>query len=138
MEGLLQNMTAMRHKLMVGYTAKKQMAITPSQACVLRFVAENPSANVKAIAQTMNISSSAATQLISNLVEKNYLLRKVSPKDRRVISLSLSAKTNKLFKEFKAQGLKKMTELFSALTDEELAQYAALNEKIANSIIPKS
>ncbi len=136
-EGLLQSMHAMRHKLMVGYAAKKETAITPSQGFVLRFVAEHRSSNVKAIAQTLHITSSAATQLVDGLVEKGYLVRKGDPDDRRVVSLLLSDKAKKLFKEFREHGLKKMTLLFNALSDEELAQYAALNKKIVDSIINK-
>jgi DNA-binding MarR family transcriptional regulator len=110
------------------------MVVTPSQGFVLHFVAEHEAANVKAIARALNISSSAATQLIAGLEEKGYVVRQTSPNDRRAISLSLSDKAKKLFKEFKEQRLKKMIEVFEALSDEELAQYSALNKKIAESI----
>jgi DNA-binding MarR family transcriptional regulator len=133
-EDLLQNMHAMRHKLMVGYTAKKEVSITPSQGFVLRFVEKNSSTNVKSIAETLNITSSAATQLIDGLVDNGYLVRQSDPDDRRVIALSLTDKASKLFKEFKEQGLRKMTELFAVLTDEELAKYASLNKKIIDSL----
>jgi DNA-binding MarR family transcriptional regulator len=136
-EELLQSMHAMRHKLMVGYTTKKEMVITPSQGFVLRLIAHSDSTNVKAIAKVLNITSSAATQLVDGLAEKGYLIRKEDSSDRRVISLSLSEKAKRLFKEFKEQGLKKMTELFSALSDIELAQYALLNKKISESIADK-
>ena len=136
-EDLLQNMHAMRHKLMVGYTAKKEVAITPSQGFVLRFVAKNSSTNVKTIADSLHITSSAATQLIDGLVDNGYLVRKSNPDDRRVIALSLSDKANKLFKEFQEQGLQKMMELFDALTDDELVQYADLNKKIIGNIMDK-
>lgn len=131
-------MHAMKHKLMVGYMTKKVMVITPSQGFVLRFVGENNSANVKAIAQALNITSSAATQLIDGLVEKGYLIRKGNPDDRRVIALSLSEKAKKLFKEFKEQRLQKMLELFDPLTDEELVQYTTLNKKIVGNITNKN
>lgn len=136
-EGLLRNIHVMKHKLMVGYTSKKSLLITPSQGFVLRFVAENKLSNTKAIAQTLHISSSAATQLIDGLVEKGYLTRTASADDRRVMSLSLSKKAKTLFKKFKEHGLEKMTGLFSALTDKELAQYAALSKKITDSILNK-
>jgi DNA-binding MarR family transcriptional regulator len=136
-EDLLQNMHAMRHKLMVGYTAKKDVVITPSQGFVLRFVAKNSSANVKAITQALNITSSAATQLVDGLVDKGYLIRKNNPDDRRIVTLSLSEKAKKLFKEFKEQGFQKMIEIFDALTDEELRQYAVLNKKLVDFISKK-
>ena len=133
-EDLLQNIHAMRHELMVGYTAKKGMVITPSQGFVLRFVAKNSSANVKAITQALNITSSATTQLVDGLVVKGYLVRKNSPDDRRIITISLSEKAKKLFKEWKEQGLKKMMGIFDVLTDEELTQYAVLNKKLVDFI----
>jgi len=136
-EDLLQNMHAMRHKLMVGYTAKKEVVITPSQGFVLRFVAKNNSANIKAITQALNITSSAATQLVDGLVDKGYLVRKNNPDDRRVIILLLSLKAKKFFKECKEQGLQKMMEIFDILTDEELTQYAALNKKLVDFISKK-
>lgn len=133
-EGLLHNIHAMRHKLMVSYSGAKKAPVTPSQGCALRFIAKNSPANVKAVAKALQISSSAATQLIESLVTKGYLMRRHAVHDRRVISLTVTPKAQKLFIEFKKQGLKKMTMLFSALTDEELAQYAALNARIAASI----
>lgn len=132
-EDLLQNMHAMRHKLMVGYTAKKGVVITPSQGFVLRFVAKNNSANIKAITQALNITSSAATQLVDGLVEKGYLIRKVNPKDKRFTTLLLSVKAKKLLKKCKEQGLQKMTALFDVFTDEELSKYALLHNKLTNN-----
>ena len=136
-EDLLQNMHVMRHRLMVGYTAKKEVIITPSQGFVLRFVAKNSFANVKAITQALNITSSAGTQLVDGLVEKGYLVRKDNPKDRRVVTLSLSLKAKKLFKEFKEQGLHKMMEIFEALTDKELVEYDVLNKKLIDFLSKK-
>lgn len=136
-EELWQNMHAMRHKLMVGYTAQKEISITPSQGFVLRFVAENNSANVKAITQVLHITSSAATQLVDGLVDNGYLVRRGNPDDRRVIALLLTEKAKKLFKEFQKQGFQKMTKLFNALTDEELSQYAFLNKKLIEFIFKK-
>ncbi len=136
-EGLLQNMHAMRHKLMVGYIDKKGGDITPSQGFVLRFVAKNDGTNIKVLSQTLHITSSAATQLVDSLVEKGYILRKENPADRRAITLTLSEKAQKLFKEFKEQCFDQMTDLFGALSDEELNQYAVLNQKIADGIVDK-
>lgn len=134
MEELLCNLHAMRHKLMVGYTGKKDISITPSQGFVLRFIAEHGNTNVKAIAQSLHITSSAATQLVDGLADNGYLVRADNPSDRRVIALSLSVKAKKLFKEFEEQSQEKMKRLFSVLTDEELVQYAAINKKIASNI----
>ncbi len=134
-EELLQSMYAMRHKLMVGYTEKKEMVVTPSQGCVLRFVRENKSVNVKSVATTLHITSSAATQLIDGLVQNKYLIRNDNALDRREISLELTPKAKKLLKEFKEKGMQKMIGLFETLNDKELVEYAKLNKKINENII---
>ncbi len=136
-ENIFQNMYALRHTLAVGYHPKKEISITPSQACVLRFVAENASVNVKTIAEALHISSSAATQLIDGLVNKKYLIRKSNLNDRRAIAVSLSENAKKLLHEFKKHGLQKMVKIFSVLTYEELSYYALLNEKIIQSVMNK-
>ncbi len=136
-ESLLHNLHAMRHKFMAGYAAKDGEVITPSQGFVLHLVAKNSPANVKTIAKELNITSSAATQLIDGLVEKGYLVRKNDPKDRRLSFLLLPEKAKKLFEEFKENRAQKMIAVFNALTDEELLQYAALNQKITDHIINK-
>src|SRR5947207_1369399 len=114
-EDLLSSVHAMRHKLMVGYSAKKEMPITPSQGFVLRFVAHHSPVNVKAIAEALHITSSAATQLVDGLEAKGYLRRTESESDRRAVALTLTPKAKGLFKEFKKQGILKMTKLFSPL-----------------------
>ncbi|MCR4278971.1 MAG: MarR family transcriptional regulator [bacterium] len=136
-EHLMQDLYAMRRNLAVGFSATKKRSITPSQGCVLRYIAKNEQINVKAIAQKLDISSSAVTQLIDGLVEKGYVSRSNHSEDRRVVTVCLTAKANKLFEEFKAQGLKKMTILFDVLSDDELARYAELHAKIVAGIAQK-
>lgn len=133
-EALLRTGYAIRHKLAEGYTNSDDHSITPAQGYLLRFVANQAPVSVKDIAKSLNTTSSAATQIISVLVNKGYLERDPSPDDRRVILISLTEKAQSLRKHFKEQGLAKMALLFRALTDAELAQYAALNEKLAKSI----
>lgn len=134
---LMQNMYAMRKNLMAGHVSKKMTAITPSQGFVLRFVAHNDSVNIKAVAEALHMSSSAATQLVDGLVEKGFLLRKTDPDDRRSIALSLSEKAKKQMTEFKRQHVQKMMDVLSALTDEELEQFMLLNQKILDFISKK-
>jgi DNA-binding MarR family transcriptional regulator len=136
-EDLVQSTHAMRHKLMGKYSIQKEMEITPSQGLVLRLVASEEALNTKTIAQKLNISSSAATQLVDALVEKGSLVRKESSNDRRIVTLSLSAKAKKLFEEFKQQSLQEVKVLFDVFTDDELLQFVNLNKKIINGVLNK-
>jgi DNA-binding MarR family transcriptional regulator len=134
MDLLLHDIHAIRHKMMAGHVGKHHFNITPSQGFVLRIVATNPDASVKTVSRELRITSSAATQLVEGLVKKGYLKRAVNPQDRRAVTLAIAPKAQALFKKFKAHGMAKMQRLFAGLTDRELAQYAALNKKILNSI----
>lgn len=133
-EDLLQDIHAMRHKLMVGYSSKHHEDITPSQSVVLRFVADNQETPIKNIANVLHITSSAATQLVDALVDKGYIIREQSATDRRVSKLSLSPEAKKLLKTFTEQRINKMMKIFEVLTDKELAQFVTLQKKVAASI----
>jgi DNA-binding MarR family transcriptional regulator len=71
------------------------------------------------------------------LVENGYLTRKENTKDRRISHLFLSKKAENLFKEFNNQSIKKMVQVFSVLTDDELIQYTNINRKIIKNTINK-
>mgnify|MGYP003804886695 CR=1 FL=1 len=137
MEELLEDIHAVGNNLMTVRNPKKDISITSSQGFVLRFVYKNGSTNAKKIADSLHITSSAATQLINGLVKNGCLIRKEDPKDRRFSHLSLSKKAETLFKEFNDQSINKMVEVFGALTDKELIQYINMNKKIIKSIINK-
>lgn len=133
-EDLMQSMHALRQQLMICHQSNSQHKVTPSQGLVLRFVIKNDLTNVKTIAQSLNISSSAATQLIDGLVENGYLIRSHNLNDRRIIALSVSVKAKKMFINFQNQGLDRLIKIFDILSDKELSQYTALNKKIINNI----
>ncbi len=119
----------MRKKLAVGHGSKSRL-ITPSQGMVLRCVSDQGSAQVKEIANSLHVSSSAVSQLVDSLVEKKYLIRTQYKQDRRRANLSLSPKAARMLKKFERQNVDLLTDLFSILSDKELSLYVALNKKI--------
>lgn len=107
--------------------------ITPSQWSVLMSIADRKESTVKDIAKILGITSSATTQLADGLVSNGYVMRNVHPEDRRVVTLTLSKKTQVLVENMKKQALQKFLKLFKVLTDKELNQYLALNKKIVQA-----
>lgn len=108
-----------------------------SQCSVLGNICAHRGVTVKRIASHLGVTSPAATQIVREL-EAQELLKKVpNPDDSRSTFLlptsagkKLLAKTEKMFNaEFE--------KLLAALTDEELADYARLNNKIAQSFYDK-
>lgn len=109
--------------------------ITGSQWAMLRLLVHRESMTVKDTAEALDISSSAATQLIDPLVKKGFLTREEGKQDRRIVELRLSSKASQKFKAIRQAHIAQLSDLFEILTDEELAQYVSLNKKLA--AVPK-
>jgi len=137
LEELFEDIHFIEKKRMLVNVSKKEISITPSQGLVLDFIYKNDLTNAKKVADSLNITSSAVTQLINGLVEKRYLIRKENPKDRRFSQLSLSKKAYDFFKKFHNRIVDRGIEIFSVLTDDDLTQYVNLNKKIIKNIINK-
>lgn len=126
---------AMKNKMLAkGIAHGHPAGITHSQLFVLAIVEAHPTIGIKEIANKINSSSSAATQLVDGLVASGYVLRKSNAKDRRALQLELSAKGRKHITELKKRGMKTMITLFNALNDKELALYLKLHKKILTKI----
>lgn len=88
----------------------------------------------KHIAEHMQISRSAVTQMIDGLFVAGYITRTEDPKDRRITYLSLSEKGDSYLAELEATGEAFFAEVTSELTDEELTQLAHIQAKVLRSL----
>jgi len=104
-----------------------EMQLTHSRWLVLNSIRKNNSINIKDLAELLDISSSATTQIVDGLASKGFLSRKRSKADRRVLEIALSRRSANQLK----RSMKKISLIFNALNDEELAKYCELNSKIA-------
>lgn len=109
--------------------------ITPAQWEALATVLKKGSLSVGELARALGVSSSAATQLVDELVQKGYLLRRESADDRRVQTLSLNERSRTEFASVRAEFAGHFARLFQGLNDDELAQYARLSQKVAESAL---
>ncbi len=122
--------TIKRRMLSEGRGSVDKYSLPHSQWMVLLTVEQRGKIQVKEVAKALGITSSAATQLIDHLVEKGFLKRKDSQTDRRTKTIELSEKSCRHIKKMKLDALKKMEDLLSVLTAEELKIYARINQKI--------
>jgi len=111
----------------------KQNHVTHTRWFVLTMIEHLEESNVKQISQAMEISSSAATQLVDSLVRRGYVIRREDPKDRRSVRLKISPKGRKYITGTKRKRIAEMADLFDALTDNELEEFSRLHKKIASS-----
>jgi len=134
-EDILRNYYVIIHGLVAGTPIQPlKWEITNAQWMALLQIYQNEGIGVKELAQSLGISSSAATQLVDNLVKKGYLERRVNPVDRRALKIRLSRKLKNLGDTVKGQIRGGIYSLFDVLTDEELKQSYEASGKVAARI----
>lgn len=143
-EEIISSMHAVRQQIFSLWLSSKtyndktaESHITSSQWMVLVTVMKNKDINITNLATSQGISTSAATQLVDQLVEKGYLLRAANSEDRRILSLSLTKKAEKNINEMRSKRAIIFKGIFDNLTDKELEQFASLNKKIADDLLKK-
>ena len=85
-------------------------------------------------AELLDVTPRAITRLVDSLEKEELVTRQVSPHDKRVYLISVTAKTEALAKQMMPKHEKKMSELFSVFTDAELLEYLRLSAKLAEHL----
>lgn len=128
----------MRRHMTFRSTGSREMPrITPSQWGALMVIEQHGGSTLKDMAESLVITSSAATQLVDGLVASGYVTRGTSTEDRRAITLTLSKKTEVHITKMKKQIVQEFLNFFAVLNDTELDQFLALNKKIVAGFLKK-
>ncbi|MBI2600435.1 MarR family transcriptional regulator [Candidatus Daviesbacteria bacterium] len=107
-----------------------QNHITHSQWFVLTMIEHFKKISIKDIAEKLEMSSSAATQLVDSLVQSGFVTRQEDPADRRLVQLELSLKGERHIAATKNKRINEMADMFETLTDKELQEFVRLFKKI--------
>jgi len=102
---------------------------------VLHIIYHNEGIGIKELSHMLGTSSSAATQLVDNMVKKGTLVSEKSLEDRRALKIRLAKNTKELIETTKTQTYQKIYTFFDILTDEELQQLSELSKKVTNNIM---
>jgi len=137
-EALMENIHSMRRHMTFRSTGSREMPrITPSQWGALMVIEQHGGSTLKDMAESLVITSSAATQLVDGLVASGYVTRGTSTEDRRAITLTLSKKTEVHITKMKKQIVQEFLNFFAVLNDTELDQFLVLNKKIVAGFLKK-
>ncbi|MBI1857182.1 MarR family transcriptional regulator [Candidatus Saccharibacteria bacterium] len=137
LQEVLENITAI-YRLM-GSSRDQFLAslgVNKPQIEVLFLLNEHPM-NIKAIAQKLNITSSAVTQIVGNLVKNGLLLREASSTDKRETMIRLSTQGKKRFQKIRNVYMKKMEVVLSNIKDEQLRSLELITNQIIKIIEDK-
>lgn len=86
------------------------------------------------LANKLGYTPGALTNIANKLLELGLATRKPDASDRRIIRLAITGEGRELLKEAQEKGQWMKQELFSVLTEEEIAQFLRIHEKLLNNI----
>ncbi len=133
---IYRGMMSLKRALMFRLPDNVAPSITPSQWLAVSAIGDGAH-TVKAVAEALRVSSSAATQLIDGLVKTGYVIRSPGKEDKRETELTLSKDSETGIKEMKKQKMAQFEKIFSTLSERELAEFAALMKKLSNNLDTK-
>ena len=113
-----------------GQSTGNQDCLSPSQWLVLQLVGRQEGIGIKELAAQLDISSSAATQIVDGLVSKGFLDKQPSPEDRRALNLSLPEIARRRLDAAKEQRLERINSVFETLDDAEFQTFLDLLNKV--------
>jgi DNA-binding MarR family transcriptional regulator len=135
-ETIMQSFQATKQKLLkITHFLSDRDQIPYSQWMVLHIIYHDEGIGIKELSHMLGISSSAATQLVNNLVKKGTLVCEKNLEDRRALKIRLAKNTKQLIEAARTQAFEKIYLFFDSLTDEELEQLSKLSKKVANNVL---
>lgn len=113
---------------------KSKEKITNNENRYLEIIFNFRKMTLSKFAEKAKITKPAATQIINKYIDKGYVTKKVSEKDKRVCYIELTEQLKKYFDESYNKLNKFYKECLDFLTEEEVKQLNSLLLKIDNNL----
>lgn len=107
--------------------------ITPAQFFLLKIIVNAKDCKAKDIANILEISPAAATNMLERLYKNNLIERIRSDEDRRIVQIKLSQAGEELFKTINQKRLDILEQLFERVSEEELMHATNIFSKILST-----
>jgi len=108
--------------------------ITNSQFITLMAIHHSGRCTMSRLAQGLHVAMPTVTGLIDRLIKSDLVTRVAGQEDRRQVYVELSAKGQKLIKDFKGVVRHRWGGLLSALEPDEVRAYGGILEKLSGHI----
>jgi MarR family transcriptional regulator, organic hydroperoxide resistance regulator len=105
---------------------------SPAQNHILMIVVSRGSIGVKQLAQTLRVTSGAATQHIGALEKAGLVTRSINPDSRREVVVEATSEGKEAIKSIHKAKSQVLNQMFTALDDQELSDLVGLVEKVSN------
>lgn len=117
-------------------TVKKdvqQYGLNISEFAVMELLYHKGAQPINRIQERILIANSSTTYVLDKLQEKGYLIRERDEQDKRSMKAVLTPEGETLIKNIFPAHSETITEIFSCLSDEELAAFRETMKKISNN-----
>ena len=123
MNGIFQTLDQINYALLHHYEEVLEHKLTPKQSLVIEHVQKHGRLTVNELAEKMNVTASAISQLLTKLEKDHYIERTINPDSRREIFVALGGKGIKLYESY-------------AKVDEEIVStyYAKLDVNVVDQL----
>ena len=111
------------------FEKKLDNQLTAKQVLLLELIKEGVT-STKDIADKLNVSTSAVSQILNKLEDRGYIERKYNPQNRREIILYLADKAHQYFKELAVLKKQFNKEIYGRLSTHDLKQLKDILEKL--------
>lgn len=111
------------------FEKKLDNQLTAKQVLLLELIKEGVT-STKDIADKLNVSTSAVSQILNKLEDRGYIERKYNPQNRREIILYLADKAHQYFKELAVLKKQINKEIYGRLSTHDLNQLKDILEKL--------
>ncbi|RCX16767.1 DNA-binding MarR family transcriptional regulator [Fontibacillus phaseoli] len=127
---LSQQMT----KFVVSYGKLLDPDLTAQQYLILQILSKTEQRNSSELAQELDVTLPAVTNLTNKLVRKGYLERRTSDTDRRSVNLSLTEQGREVEKRLLTKYKELTRHLWSQFTERELDLLVASYQKMLDAL----
>ncbi len=95
------------------------MDISLPEIFVLRQLSSNEEPTMSELGRSISMDLSTLTRTVDKLVEKEFVVRKPDPEDRRVVRVTITAEGRKIINRFEVQRKKHIESILRQMTSQE-------------------
>ncbi|WP_245955007.1 MarR family winged helix-turn-helix transcriptional regulator [Fontibacillus phaseoli] len=121
-------------KFVVSYGKLLDPDLTAQQYLILQILSKTEQRNSSELAQELDVTLPAVTNLTNKLVRKGYLERRTSDTDRRSVNLSLTEQGREVEKRLLTKYKELTRHLWSQFTERELDLLVASYQKMLDAL----
>lgn len=116
------------------YEVTDTKQLSPAQFGIIFYIKKHQPVSGKAIANELQVSASAVTQLVDAIVQLGYAVRVEDPQDRRVSKISLTNNGDEVVAHLDEARRQFFAQITENLTDEEIRVMTGVQAKMIDRL----